>query len=323
MNRIHALQPFLLWLENLQNHHPAEYILLGISVLGLLQFGLMQLPFAINLFCIVGLHAFWAAINCKTGSCGPFQYILWYALPSMGISLLMDQLIKRAGHRMEQQFAFEYPTREGKLLVTNPFRGMCILGGAGSGKTSSLIKPTVAAMAKAKFTGIVYDFKEFDISRCVCQHYQQSGIEQYYINFFDMHHTHRVNPLDPAILQNPAYAGEAAHVLFTNLNGTMDRPAHDSYFMDAAEAALAAVIWRLKEDFPRQCNLPTAIILCMQQDFTKLAAFISGNTQASLMGATFLQSLVNPKTGCRSNFHGIQFPAQTGHSGNFLCTVRK
>lgn len=46
----------------------------------------------------------------------------------------------------------------------NPFRGVLIVGGPGSGKSASIINPIISQAMEKKFTGIIYYWKYPELS---------------------------------------------------------------------------------------------------------------------------------------------------------------
>lgn len=50
-------------------------------------------------------------------------------------------------------------TEAGGVQLGNPFRGVFVLGAAGSGKSESIAVPLLSEFVRMGFAGVVYDFK--------------------------------------------------------------------------------------------------------------------------------------------------------------------
>lgn len=74
----------------------------------------------------------------------------------------------------------------GETEIRNPYAGIFISGGAGSGKSKSLIEPLIKESGKKDYTGVIYDFKFPELAQYVETAYQTSDIKRYYFNFEDL-----------------------------------------------------------------------------------------------------------------------------------------
>ncbi len=262
----------------------ADLVLAGIFYL-IFKVRNTPLKITFTLFVIIFFGVFLAKI--WTFRILPFTYI--YILPSILMALFLHFFVVFTAEK--EGFWFEYDSDHGKLIIKNPFRGFAVFGGAGSGKTKSITKPTIINCAKKNVTGIIYDYKKFDLTRCALTQYKKynSNVQQHYINFFDLKYSERVNPIAPELLLNPAYASQASKTLIRNLVKSSDE-SKDSFFLPSAEAALAGIMWRLKEDFPEKCNVAYAASISLNKKIENIVSFISKNRQAALIAAPFLQS---------------------------------
>src|SRR5699024_11663510 len=55
--------------------------------------------------------------------------------------------------------AVQLYTTRGNIVLNNPFRGVFVLGAAGSGKSESVGVPLLGQFIEHNYAGIVYDFK--------------------------------------------------------------------------------------------------------------------------------------------------------------------
>jgi hypothetical protein len=68
--------------------------------------------------------------------------------------------IRNDRRKQENEYSFHLKGKDGSWVnVTNPFRGILVLGGAGSGKSYSVAEPIIAQAAQKGYCGIIYDFK--------------------------------------------------------------------------------------------------------------------------------------------------------------------
>lgn len=81
--------------------------------------------------------------------------------------------------------AVRLQTKGTPLVVGNPFRGIFVIGAAGSGKSESVGVPLLAEFIRLGFAGVVYDFKFPTLANDVESYLRanKSRIRHFYINF--------------------------------------------------------------------------------------------------------------------------------------------
>lgn len=161
----------------------------------------------------------------------------------------------------------------GRTTIKNPFAGIFISGGAGSGKSKSLIEPLIKEAGRKGYTGVVYDFKFPELAGYVNTAYQNSDIEPYFVNFTDLTRSHRINPISPELMSNDSYAREFAYSVLVNINPQMIK--NSDFWNDTSVSLLASVFWYLKVQQPQYCTLPHAISMIVQPDIDALLATLS------------------------------------------------
>ena len=220
-----------------------------------------------------------------------------YIIPSTLLTAIIYLSNKFIFTPKMKEFTFIYETNQGRLLIHDMFIGLLGLGGAGAGKTKSITKPTIQNMARLNFTGIIYDYKKFDLSRCAYTQYtkQRSTVRLRFVNFFDIRYTNLINPIQADLMVNQAYAQQAALTLINNLMKNADA-AKDPFFIPTATAGFAGLIWRLKEDYPKYCTLPHAVSIFTNMDYERIARFIRVNQNSNMIGASFVQSADSSRT---------------------------
>jgi Type IV secretory system Conjugative DNA transfer len=231
----------------------------------------------------------------------PFQWLGLYTYISYGIYCFGLLFVGRSrtvnvkspvikGH---QGFEIKENGTNGIIQIANPSRGVFICGGAGSGKTASIIRPIIQQAGQSDYTGIVYDFKFPSLAREIAGSYKNSLIKQYYINFSDLDHSHRVNPIAPEIIKNASYARDAAKALLFNLD--FKAASNRDYWVQSSESLITGVIWYLRTNYPQYCSLPHAIAMVLKYQPKALLEKISQDSQAQVLVASITSSIDNEK----------------------------
>ena len=161
----------------------------------------------------------------------------------------------------------------GETIIHNPFTGIFISGGAGSGKSKSLIEPLILEAGKKDYTGVIYDFKFPELAQYVETAYQNSEIARYYFNFEDLTRSHKINPIAPDLMTKESFAREFAYTILVNLNPQMiSKP---DFWTDNATSLLASIFWYLREKYPSYCTLPHAMNMVLQPNYEALLRELS------------------------------------------------
>lgn len=179
------------------------------------------------------------------------------------------------------------------VLLENPYRGIYIQGGAGSGKTVSLIHPIVIQAVTKNYSGICYYFKSPELTRLLFATLKKGEgiVRPYFIDFKEARRSARTNPLLPKLLPKIAYAHEYAQTLMYNLSPKNIK--NEDYWMMKAKSVLTGLIWYLKSEHPHYCSLPHVISLILHTDMSQLLERISANPEASGFTASLNQAVQN------------------------------
>jgi len=166
------------------------------------------------------------------------------------------------------------------LFLTNPDAGTLILGGAGAGKSKSLIEPIIDEAIEKGFTGILYDFKYPELAEIAQTAIDRntSSVKSYVVNFDDLDQSNRVNPISPALLHTSSHARTAAQTVIKNLFPPSQ--GGDNFFVKNATTYLTGIIWFLKEEHPELCTLPHAIALA-NEPVSKVVALLASNREVA------------------------------------------
>jgi len=181
--------------------------------------------------------------------------------------------------------------RNSWINFINPFRGLLVAGTPGAGKSYFVIRHIIDQHLRKGFSMLLYDFKFDDLSKLAYNKllaYKGNYPVKpsfYVINFDDLNHTHRCNPLDPNDMQDITDAAEASRTIMMGLNREWIKKQGD-FFVESPINFLTALIWYLRKyDDGRYCSLPHVIEL-MQTDYEKLFAILQEEEE--------IQALINP-----------------------------
>ncbi|GGW43939.1 conjugal transfer protein TraG [Arenibacter certesii] len=204
-----------------------------------------------------------------------------------------------------------FKTKQAKIYLENPMRGIYIQGGAGSGKSESLFKPIIKHVVEKSITGILYDFKSTELSKYY-YHFQKAGVNNltpYFVDFLNPAKSHRVNPLAPEYLIKSPYAFEYSETIINNL---LPETIKERKFWDRdAQSILTGIIWYLKKHHPDQCSLPHLISLVLEADTQQLLDKVGSDPETAGMVVSLRQAM---KRGAEKQVAGVISTLQTALS---------
>ncbi len=191
---------------------------------------------------------------------------------------------KRNGKKFKSTspYALSLQTKSGNIILNNPFRGIFILGAAGSGKSESLAVPLLKQFTELNYSGIVYDFKFPTLANDVESYLNstKSPIKHFFLDFDNPLRSYRVNPLHPVYLPSSSYAREYAQAIIKNLvKESIKKP---DFWIRSATDLLTACIWFLKVEYPEFCDLPHVLAMVTSKDKALLDT-LATNTQTAQM----------------------------------------
>ncbi|MET3049941.1 type IV secretory system conjugative DNA transfer family protein [Flavobacterium psychrophilum] len=217
---------------------------------------------------------------------------------------------KNKNSEKENLDGFVFETKSGKVFLENPYRGIYIQGGAGSGKSASIFEPIITQCGEKQFTGMLYDFKSPELTNLVYLSYQNTNIKVKNVDFKQPLLSDRVNPIDPNYLGKSAIAMEYAQVILNNLlPESIKKP---DFWISNAKMILAGVIWYLRKEHPKYCTLPHAISLILHSQIDVLIEKISQDYEAGGMVASLRESI---ERGAERTVAGMLSTLQNALSG--------
>lgn len=211
--------------------------------------------------------------------------------------LIKYVVFKNKGERKNKQiskrqaYSFEFETLKGKVFLDNPFRGIYIQGGAGSGKGGSLFNPIITQAAINNFSGILYDFKSPELSKHAFHEFRKYNkqIDLFFVDFKNPLISDRVNPINPENLLKAAYAFEFSEAIINNL--LPETVKQNEFFGRSALSILSGTIWFMKKKHPEKCTLPHIISLFLHSDISNLLENIKEEPEAYGMVVSLKQAI--------------------------------
>jgi len=189
------------------------------------------------------------------------------------------------------QYYLKKKLRKSWVNIINPFRGILVAGTPGSGKSYFVIRHIITQHIHKKFSMFIYDFKFDDLTLIAWntwkkyKHLYAVEPKFYIINFDDLNHSHRCNPLDPKSMIDITDAAESARTILLGLNREWIKKQGD-FFVESPINFLTAVIWYLRKYNDGEfCTLPHVIEL-MQIDYDSLFTLLRTEKE--------IEVLINP-----------------------------
>lgn len=223
---------------------------------------------------------------------------LLIAVPSIFLALVIWLFLSKGNSNTKKKdpdWAVDFPLQNGgALTLGNIKRGVVIFGSAGSGKTESCFVPIIKHAAERNFPALCYDYKSGELTEIANYFYADSKIKKYTVVPHDPEISDRVNPFAPRYITSEQHLRQATKLIFANLKqGETHKTGSGGFFDKIPESTLAAVIWRLKEDFPQYCTLPHAIAFCLVKSPPEIAEFVKQNYYARAIGTPLIDSLIS------------------------------
>ena len=183
----------------------------------------------------------------------------------------------------EKEYGIALKAEGGYINIPNPFRSVTIIGGAGAGKSASLIEPILFNMIGKGFTGCIYDFKFptlGDFAYSAFLHHNKQDVKFFAINFTELDKTNRFNPLDTSILNSSTYAEEFSFALYCNLDKEAKK---GGFFPESASGLLKAVMWFMRKNHPEYCTLPHIINIILKANTPTLVNMVVSDEETAGM----------------------------------------
>ena len=271
-----------------------------VLVVSLLQF--MALSFKIKYYSrillilfIQGLvYLFFTLVYSYSFSLHIAIFVLASLLTVIFLFMTNTALLSKTG-KVDPIWSVKFPIRNSSpLIMQNIKRGIAIFGSAGSGKTESGFVPILKHAGERNIPCLCYDYKNGEITEIAHFFFQNSTIKQATIIPHSPMYSDRVNPFLPKYIPTEQHLRQQTKLIFANLKKVDNvKESGSSFFDKIPEPTLAAVIWRLKVDYPEMCTLPHAVALCLVKTPKEIVDFISKNPYSRAIGSPLVDSLIS------------------------------
>ena len=216
--------------------------------------------------------------------------LLWWLLPFqvINLGLFIGFNYNIGTPNVSENFRVRFNLLNGGLVLRNIRRGASIIGSAGSGKTESVVYGFLKHFGQYRFSGVIHDYKDFEITEMAYPLFGKAGIPFHIISFDNIHS--RVNPIAPRYMTDEESVNEVSRVLLENLLEQRESIAMGSskFFNDAVEGLLGGLIWKLKTSHGAYCTLPHLIATYQYLDTPDLIHFLSSDYTSKAMADAFI-----------------------------------
>lgn len=262
--------------------------ILGASILFYVLYRLSRYAFAFNMLILLGAFASLFLVN--TSMPVFINLLLVIGCPLLFINILMYVFLhdKDAASKTQKMYKVHFKLKRDKLYIENIKRGASIIGSAGSGKTESVVYNFLQHFSTYRFSGVIHDYKDFEITEMAYPLFKAEDTPFYIISFDKIYD--RVNPIAPRYMENEESVNEVSRVLMENLLEQKESGTNSSgkFFNDAAEGLIGGLIWKLKTAYPEYCTLPHLIAIYQYLDTDSLIAFLESNKTSRAMASAFI-----------------------------------
>lgn len=227
-------------------------------------------------------------------------FIYWIYLKKKN-SKVNAGIMKEQRIKIKEDSVIYFTLKKGRLILNNPFRGIFVVGSAGSGKSESIAVPLLQQFTDRRFSGVVYDFKFPTLANDVESFLKDKGsdIKHFFLDFNNPLRSYRVNPLNPVYLPNTSYAREYAQAIISNLmKESIKKP---DFWTRSATDLLTACIWYLREEHPEMCDLPHVFAMITSNDEALLKT-LQKNPQTAQMTISIFNAM---ERGADSQVSGV------------------
>ena len=191
-------------------------------------------------------------------------------------------------------------------------RGVAIFGSSGAGKSASVIFFLMKHLSKHKFTGIINDYKDYELTEIAYPLFLEHEVNFRVFAIHDVNRSVRINILDSKYIPTMSDVSGIVSSLVLNLSQSESDSGTEKFFRDGSESLLCGVIWRLKKSYPQYCNLPFVIAFLLSTEnhhetemqpngtlaikpFAKLIRFICEDPEAQIAASVFLSGVSNER----------------------------
>jgi len=188
------------------------------------------------------------------------------------------------------KFKFVLKTHGTDLEFNDPFDNFLVYAGANSGKTASIAKPLLEQYIINGFAGLVYDFKEKDLTKTVNHLVKKHNYNNatYLINFTDLSRSHRANIIKPSLFvdnQN-LFLQLITDLLDAYKGDTKD----DGGWLNGALGIFKGAAINFYKLYPEYCTVPHISNYICATTTDKLKTFLLKTHDSKVLASAFLKA---------------------------------
>ena len=154
----------------------------------------------------------------------------------------------------QKQEAFSFRANRKDLTIVNPFRGVLIVGGAGSGKSRTFMYPIIKQCAEKDYTGVLYDFKSPELIELTerCYKASESSVKIAKIDFKNPKNSQRVNPIQ--YIESAIHSTNYTQAFIYNL--LPEYIEKQDFWSRSILSIFSGAMWYFKKNEPQMATLP-------------------------------------------------------------------
>lgn len=219
------------------------------------------------------------------------------AIATLRTGLKEENMLETVSSKKENDLSFTFRTDKGKLVVHSPNQGVWIDGGAGSGKTQSIIKQFIYQGIKKGYTGVIYDFEgdpnEKGAPILTKTAYttlienikgnnngKEKSVKFGFINFTDLTRTVRCNPLSSKYIEGKIHLMELMILFMKNLEKAWVQKT--DFWANNAISYVQGIAWMLHKNYPEYNTLPHLISVSLT-DHRAVLEWLSADDEVAKM----------------------------------------
>lgn len=200
-------------------------------------------------------------------------------------------IIPNIPREKQEHYSFTSAKKKFKFNILNPYRGIMIIGGAGSGKSRTFIYPIIKQSAEMGYCGVLYDFKSPELMNLAEKSYINSDVKINKIDFKNPKNSQRVNPI--SYIESAIHSTNYAQAFVFNLLPEYIKK--QDFWSRSMVSLFSGAMWYFKKNEPKYATLPhifafffslkaEEIVSILYQDI-EVRGYISSLTEAIEQGA--------------------------------------
>lgn len=211
------------------------------------------------------------------------------------IILVVLLLPTKKEDKPKSKYEFKLTAKGKTLKFGDPFDNFLVYGGANSGKTKSIGKPLLGQYIEAGFSGFIYDYKDFDLTRTAYHFVQKHEVPSrfYYISFTDLNRTYRVNPISPKVIEDENLFLQVIEDLLLAYQGEGSK--RDEWF-NGALGILKGIAIRFFKDYPDHCTIPHIVNFACSAGAERIMNFVETKHESRMLASAFVDSKGSERT---------------------------